>query len=84
VAYIAPEQLADAETDGRCDQYSLACMAFECLTGRLPFRREAQLAVLTAHLTVPPPVATSRTRTGVPDGVALGYARDLAEALADA
>jgi len=59
VAYIAPEQLEGKDTDGRCDQYSLACMAFECLTGRLPFPRDSQLAVLTAHLTAPPPAVTS-------------------------
>ena len=33
LAYIAPEQVDGREIDGRADQYSLACMAFECLTG---------------------------------------------------
>jgi tRNA A-37 threonylcarbamoyl transferase component Bud32 len=57
VAYIAPEQLQNAVTDGRCDQYALACMTFECLTGKLPFARDTQVAVITAHLTSPPPSA---------------------------
>ncbi|GAA3396707.1 serine/threonine-protein kinase [Cryptosporangium minutisporangium] len=59
VAYIAPEQLQDAVTDGRCDQYSLGCMAFETLTGQLPFQRDNQVAVITAHLTAPPPSASA-------------------------
>ncbi|TQS45486.1 protein kinase domain-containing protein [Cryptosporangium phraense] len=59
VAYIAPEQLQGAVTDGRCDQYSLGCMAFEVLTGQLPFPRDNQVAVITAHLTAPPPSAVA-------------------------
>jgi len=59
VAYIAPEQLQGAVTDGRCDQYSLGCMAFETLTGQLPFQRDNQVAVITAHLTSPPPKASA-------------------------
>lgn len=59
VAYIAPEQLQGAVTDGRCDQYSLGCMAYETLTGQLPFQRENQVAVITAHLTAPPPSASA-------------------------
>lgn len=59
VAYIAPEQLQGAVTDGRCDQYSLGCMTFEVLTGQLPFARDNQVATITAHLTTPPPPLTA-------------------------
>lgn len=68
IGYVSPEQLNGADTDGRCDQYSLACMTFECLTGRLPFTKPNQLAVISAHLTETPPAATS-VRSDLPPGV---------------
>jgi Protein kinase domain len=55
IAYIAPEQVRGEEVDGRTDQYSLACVLFECLTGRLPFDRETEAAVLYGHLLEAPP-----------------------------
>jgi ABC-type transport system substrate-binding protein/streptogramin lyase len=57
VAYVAPEQIDGSRVDGRADLYSLACCAFECLTGRRPFERDSDLAVLFAHLNEPPPSA---------------------------
>ena len=39
------------------DQYSLACMAFECLTGQVPFERETDIATAMAHIKDPPPSA---------------------------
>ena len=36
--YISPEQIQGRTVDGRTDQYSLACTAFEMLTGGPPFR----------------------------------------------
>src|SRR5262249_31117197 len=35
--YMSPEQLAGESLDGRSDIYSLALVAFNMLTGRLPF-----------------------------------------------
>ena len=55
LAYIAPEQIEGREVDGRTDQYSLACMAFECLTGAPPFVRPNDVAVINAHLHDRPP-----------------------------
>jgi serine/threonine-protein kinase len=53
--YIAPEQIEGQRIDGRADQYSLACAAYDLFTGSSPFRREHSLAVISAHLTAPPP-----------------------------
>ena len=63
--YIAPEQVEGQAIDGRADQYSLACAAFELLSGSPPFQRPTSLAMITAHLTEPPPSLQAR-RAGLP------------------
>jgi serine/threonine protein kinase len=57
--YAAPEQIAGRPVDGRVDQYALACVAYELLSGSVPFRREEPLAALYAHLYAPPPPLTA-------------------------
>ena len=39
--YVSPEQARGKSTDYRSDLWSLAVIAFECLTGRPPFQAEA-------------------------------------------
>ncbi len=53
--YVAPEQIQGGEIDGRADQYSLACVLTEMLTGQAPFVHEAIVQMLWAHVNVPPP-----------------------------
>jgi serine/threonine-protein kinase len=59
--YIAPEIQFDRSASGsatpQSDLYSLACLAYEHLTGRPPFAAESEraLAVLHATADVPPP-----------------------------
>ncbi len=66
--YIAPEQIEGRDLDGRADQYSLGCAAFELLSGEPPFRRGRGLALISAHLTEPPPPLTGQ-RAGLPAAV---------------
>jgi serine/threonine protein kinase len=53
--YSAPEQIQGRPVDGRTDQYALACVAYQLLTGVVPFQRDQGMAVLLAHVTQPPP-----------------------------
>jgi serine/threonine-protein kinase len=55
IAYVAPEQIEGRPIDARADQYSLACVAYECLTGHRPFEKEGDIAVLWAHMQDPFP-----------------------------
>jgi serine/threonine-protein kinase len=55
IAYVAPEQIEGQAVDGKADQYSLACLAYECLTGHRPFERDTDIANLYAHIRDPFP-----------------------------
>jgi serine/threonine-protein kinase len=55
VTYAAPEQLKGEEIDGHADQYALAATAYHLLTGTAPFDNTNPTAVISAHLSAPPP-----------------------------
>ena len=57
--YIAPEQIEGQSIDGRADQYSLACAAFELLCGAPPFDRPNPIALIGSHLSEQPPSLTT-------------------------
>ena len=80
--YSAPEQIEGKPVDGRADQYSLACAAFEFLCGETPFPRDQVAAMIWAHMSEPPPALTSR-RPGLPPAVDSVLARALAKPPAD-
>ena len=82
VAYMAPEQIQGQGVDGRADQYALGCAAFELLGGEVPFERDQDMAVIYAHLSVPPPSLASK-RPGLPPAVDGALARALAKAPED-
>ncbi len=59
IGYIAPEAVHDnAQPDTRTDLYSLGCVAYELITGRLPFdgitHQSAPMDILDAHISGQP------------------------------
>ncbi len=77
-AYMAPEQVDGTEVDGRADQYALGAMAFECLTGRVPFVRDKEVAVALAHLKDPVPSAVA-LQPGLPAPIDVVLAKVMAK-----
>jgi Protein kinase domain/Galactose oxidase, central domain len=77
--YMAPEQGAGEDAGAAADRYALAVVAYELLTGRVPFKAETPLAVLLAHMhrPVPPP-------RDIHAGVAAGVSEVLIQGLAKA
>lgn len=63
-AYMSFEQasgMRSDELDGRSDIYSLGIVAYEMITGRVPFQADTPLAYLKKHLIEPPePITTTR------------------------
>lgn len=58
--YASPEQLAATAPAGPAsDQYSLACVLFEALTGRAPFVADNAADLVVAHCTAPVPSAAA-------------------------
>jgi tRNA A-37 threonylcarbamoyl transferase component Bud32 len=54
-AYMSPEQVKGESLDDRTDQYSLGIMAFQMLTGQLPFYDENTVNVMLKRMTEDPP-----------------------------
>ena len=69
-AYMSPEQgCGDPATDHRTDIYALGILAYEILTGAVPFAGRPRPALLAAHLMETPPDLSER-RPGVPESLA--------------
>jgi serine/threonine-protein kinase len=52
--YMSPEQFTGRPIDSRSDIYSLAVMAYEMLSGKLPFKADTAWEWATQHMTQPP------------------------------
>jgi serine/threonine-protein kinase len=56
--YIAPEQIRSTGATPLSDLYSLGCVLFEMLTGRIPFEGKTTV-LLVKHINDPPPLPSS-------------------------
>jgi serine/threonine-protein kinase len=78
VAYMSPEQSAGDEVGPATDQYALACVLYEILTGRPPFVGANVRAVIAQHLAATAtPIRTIRAT--VPPAVDAAVLRALAK-----
>ena len=59
-AYMAPEQVTGHQVGPAADRYSLATIAYEMLTGVIPFDGEGLMELLYAQVHRQPPAASSR------------------------
>jgi serine/threonine-protein kinase len=65
-AFIAPEVVLGAPTDHRVDLYSLGCVAYWLVTGKLVFEGPGAIQVMTDHVHTRPPPPSSRSALPVP------------------
>jgi len=66
-AYMSPEQATASEVDGRSDQYSLACVFYEMVSGQAPFSAPTVQGVLTQSLTGVRPRLSKVARMAPPE-----------------
>ena len=53
--YMSPEQCMGKEITGAADQYSLAVMTFQMLSGQLPFEADSAVELIHKHCYLAPP-----------------------------
>jgi YVTN family beta-propeller protein len=78
IDYVAPEQIRGISVTGLADQYSLGCVLYECLTGRVPFEKDLDAAIIWAHMEEAPTQPTM-LRPELPPAVDQVFARALAK-----
>ena len=78
--YMSPEQFSGRPIDARSDIYSLGVMAYEMLTGRLPFQANTAWEWATQHMTQPPaPIESSPEGARTPEPMRAAIRRALAK-----
>src|SRR5256884_928099 len=74
--YMSPEQCDMREVTVASDQYSLGVVAYEMLTGHLPFKGDSTMSVMYAHFNQPPRPVTE-LRPDCPPNLGAGVMRML-------
>src|SRR5690348_17876468 len=74
-AYVSPEQAAgETNLDGKSDQYSLACVVYEMITGERPFSGATPQAVMAKRFSETPKPLRA-IRSAVPESVEKAVSR---------
>jgi len=81
-SYMSPEQVQGTTIDGRADQFSLAVMAYEVLTGEKPFSAE-YLPTLLFKIVREDPIPPQRINSTLPPIVETVFKKALAKAAED-
>lgn len=69
-AYMSPEQCrGETDVSPASDIYSLGCIAYELVTGRLPFEAEVPRELIRQHQFEPVPEMQIRPGIDIPDGL---------------
>jgi serine/threonine protein kinase/DNA-binding NarL/FixJ family response regulator len=71
--YMSPEQALGRPTDARSDVYSIGVMAYELLTGKVPYDGESPLVIAMKHVSEPPPDDLRKVTTASPELIAIVY-----------
>ena len=74
--YMSPEQCAGQKVSGASDQYSLAVVAYQMLSGHLPFTGQGVVDIIKKHCMDPPP-PLGFLRPGLPPAVVAVVERGL-------
>ncbi|MGA7991968.1 MAG: protein kinase [Thermoanaerobaculia bacterium] len=85
--YMSPEQALGRPTDARSDVYSIGVMAYECLTGHVPYDGESPLVIAMKHVSEPAPEDLGQLTDVAPEFLAIVYkalAKDPASRFASA
>src|SRR5580765_858753 len=76
--YMSPEQVQGQAVDGRSDQFSLAVIAFEMLTGEKPYNGE-HLTTVVYKIVAEEPVPPHRLNPGITGAVEVALSKALAK-----